>query len=367
MKAISLVPGTTNISLTDISEPEINGPYEIKIKVWQVGICGTDREEAEGGRADAPKGKQNLIIGHEMFGEVVDIGSKVQSVQPGEFGLFTVRRGCNECTACLNNRSDLCYTGKYTERGIKGADGFQAEYVVDTEQYFIKVPGTIRQIGVLTEPMSVASKAIDEASKIQEARLGILVSASNWLEGKRALVAGIGPIGLMAAFALRLRGAEVMGMDIVDEDSLRVSILKQIGGRYIDGREIKTEDIDEICGESDFVFEATGIARLQIQLIDTLAVNGIYVATGIPAGKRPMSIMAGNIMQQLVLKNQIILGSVNASVQHYNMAVDDLRASMERWPDAIQSVITEKAPVTNFRKVLQSHSADEIKVVVNWQ
>jgi glucose 1-dehydrogenase len=260
----------------------------------------------------------------------------------------------------------MCFTGDYTERGIKGVNGFQAEYVVDKEQYLVKVPQELRGIGVLTEPMSVAAKAIDEAMIIQQARLKDFDRNKDWLRGKKALVAGIGPIGLMAAFALRLRGAEVIGMDIIDEASLRPQILKQIGGTYVDGRTLAVTDIDDACGEADFVFEATGIAKLQIQLLDTLAINGIYVATGIPAGKRPMTIDAGNLLQQLVLKNQVFLGSVNASIHHYKMAVDDLVASLQKWPGAIKAVITERVPYQNFEKALRQHSADEIKVVVDW-
>ena len=366
MKAIALVPGTTNVSLVDVPEPHIAAPDEVKIKIWQVGICGTDREQAEGGRADAPEGKTQLIIGHEMFGEVVEIGSEVKRVQKGDYGVFIVRRGCGKCKACMNGRSDMCFTGDYTERGIKGADGFQAEYVVDKEQYLVKVPEEMKEIGVLTEPMSVASKAIDEAMIIQQARLGDFDESLNWLKGKRALVAGIGPIGLMAAFALRLRGAEVIGMDIVDKNSSRPAILEKIGGKYVDGRKINTLNFDEECGDADFVFEATGIAKLQIELIDTLARNGIYVATGIPAGERPLTISAGAIMQQLVLKNQIIVGSVNASLKHYQMAVDDLHKSFQYWPDALKAVITEKIPATDFYTALHRHSQDEIKVVVEW-
>lgn len=366
MKAISLVPHTTNVSIEEIGEPQIGSPYDLKIKVLQVGICGTDREEAEGGRADAPAGKHELVIGHEMFGQVVEIGSQVQSVKPGDYGLFTVRRGCGECEACRQNRSDLCYSGRYTERGIKEADGYQTEFVTDQEQYFIKVPEQIKHIGVLTEPMSVAAKAIDEAMIIQGARLKDILPAGNWLKGKKALVAGLGPIGLMAAFALRLQGANVMGLDIVDDNSLRVQILKQIGGSYIDGRKVQTTDIDDNFGGMDFIFEATGIAKLQIQLIDALGVNGIYVATGIPAGDRPLTIAAGAVLQQLVLKNQLLLGSVNASIHHYKQAVEYLQKANDTWPNEIKRVITEKIPYTQFREALFIHDPEEIKVVIEW-
>lgn len=366
MKTISIIPGSRNLTLTEREEPVIHSPNEIKLRIFQVGICGTDREIVEGGRAESPAGQKELVIGHEMFGQVVDIGKNVTSVKHGDYGVFTVRRGCNECNACKNNRSDMCYSGNYTERGIKGVDGFQAEFVVDAEQYFIKVPEPLKDLGVLTEPMSVAAKAIDEAMRIQQARIKDFDRNANWLRRKKALIAGIGPIGLMAAFALRLRGAEVTGLDIVSEDSLRVRILNEIGGRYVDGTNLKVTDLDERCGEFDLVFEATGIAKLQVELIDTLSTNGIYVATGIPAGRRPLEIDAGHVMEQLVLKNQIILGSVNASVEHYRNAVGYLEESHARWPAAIGRIVTARINYQDFTNTFDTHDRDDIKIVVEW-
>ncbi|MGB7843958.1 MAG: glucose 1-dehydrogenase [Salinimicrobium sp.] len=366
MKAISLIPGTTDISLVDVKEPQMNHPKDVKLKVKQVGICGTDREEASGGRADAPLGKKNLVVGHEMFGEVIEVGEDVTGIQVGDFGLFTVRRGCGKCDACNNGRSDMCYTGDYKERGIKELDGFQAEFVVDQEEYFVKVPENIREIGVLTEPMSVAAKALDEALSVQKERLKDFDDIGKYLQGKKVLVAGIGAIGLLAAFSLRLRGAEVYGLDVVDENSLRPQILKEIGGIYIDGREVQTTNIDIKIGEMDFIFEAAGIAKLQFELIDALGINGIYVATGIPGGNRPVSLDGSNLMRQLVLKNQILLGSVNAGPQHFDMAVADLARSKEKWPKAISRLITRRLPAEDFRLALE-HSVDEIKVVVEWE
>lgn len=367
MKAIAIIPGTKKVFLTDRPEPNINSDDEVKIKVFEVGICGTDREEVSGGRADAPAGSKELIIGHEMFGQVVDVGKAVTKVKPGDYGLFIVRRGCGKCAACLNGRSDMCYTGDYTERGIKGADGYQAAFVVDKEQYFVAVPESIADIGVLTEPMSVAAKAIDEALLLQRTRVSDFDNPQHWLNGKKALVAGIGPIGILAAFALRLKGAEVYGLDIVPSDSIRPQVLEAIGGKYIDGNEIKVTEIDDKIGRMDFAFEATGIAKLQFQIIDTLAVNGIYVATGIPSGERPLTVSGGKLMQDLVLKNQIVIGSVNASIHHYEQAVDYLSRSKEKWPEPIGKVITDKASYKDFDSVLHQHSNDEIKAVISWQ
>src|SRR4051812_40161858 len=112
MKAISIVPGTTKIAIVERPEPMISNEHQVKIKVRNVGICGTDREEAAGGRADAPAGQNELIIGHEMFGYVTEVGSKVTKVKEGDFAMLTVRRGCGKCEACLNKRSDMCYSGE---------------------------------------------------------------------------------------------------------------------------------------------------------------------------------------------------------------------------------------------------------------
>jgi threonine dehydrogenase-like Zn-dependent dehydrogenase len=365
MKAIAITPGKGDVHLIDIVEPAINDPDEVKLRVIEVGICGTDREEVNGGRADAPAGSKELIIGHEMLGRVVETGRAVTKVKKGDYALFMVRRPCNHCYMCQHDRSDMCSTGDYTERGIKGRHGFQAEYVVDREEYLINVPDEISGIGALTEPTSVVEKAIHESFLLQSARMPVL-NESAWLMGKRVLVSGIGPIGLMAAFILKIKGADVFGLDIVDNSSPRPSILKEIGGKYINGNEVSAGTIDEKCGEMDFILEATGIASLEFQLIDALGRNGIYALTGIPSGDRPVTVLGNDIMRDMVLMNQVLLGSVNAGKQHYIDAVDDLVRIGNRWGSAINRVITARVPYSEFRDILTKHSQDEIKVLIKW-
>jgi threonine dehydrogenase-like Zn-dependent dehydrogenase len=367
MKAIALVPGTTTLRLIDRPEPVITSPDEVKLRVLQVGICGTDREEASGGRAEAPPGKTELVIGHEMFGQVVEVGSGVRAVKPGDYGVFSVRRSCGHCPACAVNRSDMCYSGDYTERGIKGRDGYQAEYVVDSETYLVKIPKEMASIGALTEPTSVVEKAIDEAVLIQTARLPDAADPSRWLEGKRVLVAGIGPIGLLAAFALRLRGANVLGLGRQDPDTVRPSMLTRIGAKYVDERKVQPNALKEHLGQIDLILEATGAARLEFDLLSALGINGLYVLTGIPGGDRPMNIEGAALMRQLVLRNQVMVGSVNASRKHFQMAVDDLGKARKTWGNAIDQMITHRFPYTQFAEALSLHSTDEIKTLLEWR
>ena len=366
MKAIANTTNTSTLNLVDRPEPGITADDEIKLRILRVGICGTDREEAAGGRSKPPQGQSDLVIGHEMLGQVVEIGKAVSRVNVGDFAVFTVRRGCGKCLSCQMNRSDMCQSGEYAERGIWGLDGYQTEYAVDKEQYIIRVPAELEPVGVLCEPLSVAEKAIDEAVRLQVARLPDAPATLDWLHGRPCLVAGLGPIGLLAAMVLRLRGATVYGLDVVDAESARPTWLKHIGGQYIDGRQIPADQVDDHFGRIDLIFEAAGVTSLEFNLLDALAPNGVYVLTGIPGGDRPLEIPGAALIRGLVLKNQVMVGSVNAARNHFQMAVDDLAHAHLLWGDHIQQLITHHYPAADFDAALHQHTADEIKAVIEW-
>ncbi len=366
MKAIAIVPGTANLRLVDRPEPSLTAPDEVKVRIVRVGICGTDREEAAGGRARTPDGRPDLVIGHEMFGRVVEVGRAVARVRPGDYAVFTVRRGCGKCLACAMNRPDMCRTGEYRERGIWGLDGYQAEYVVDREQYVVQVPPELKPVGVLSEPLSVAEKAIDEAVRLQSARLPDAPATPDWLHGRRCLVAGLGPIGLLAALALRLRGAEVYGLDVVDADTARPQWLARIGGQYVDGRKVPVDRMDAVLGPMELIVEATAVASLEFNLLDALAPDGIYVLTGIPGGSRPLEVPGAELIRRVVLGNQVMVGSVNAARDHFQMAVNDLAHAQLLWGDHVEQLITHRHPRTEFEAALTKHPADEIKSIIEW-
>lgn len=366
MKAIALVPGTTDLRMVDRPEPVVGADDEVKVRVLEVGICGTDREEAAGGRARAADGRTDLIIGHEMLGRVVAVGRSVRRVSPGDLAVVTVRRGCSRCGPCSRGRPDMCRTGDYRERGIWGLDGFQTELVVDREEHVVPVPAELRELGVLTEPLSVAEKAIEEAVTLQAARLPDETAASTWLGGRRCLVAGLGPIGLLAALALRLRDAEVWGLDIVAPDTARAEVLRALGGRYLDGRQRAARDLAAQVGAMDLVVEATGVPALAFNLLDALALDGLCVLTGIPGGDRPLQVPGAEIVRRLVLGNRIMVGSVNAAPRHFQVAVEDLARARRRWGERLDGLVTHRHPAADFRAALAHGGDEEIKVVLEW-
>src|SRR5262249_39663440 len=120
------------VAITDHEPPSIASPTEVKLRMLEVGICGTDREICRFDYGAPPPGSDHLVIGHESLGEVVETGPGVSRVKKGDLVVTMVRRPCGrpECLACRAGRQDFCYTGAFTERGINGAHGFMTEFVV---------------------------------------------------------------------------------------------------------------------------------------------------------------------------------------------------------------------------------------------
>lgn len=366
MQAIAITPGKAGARLVTRPEPQLAAPTQVKLRVVRVGICGTDREEISGGRADAPAGASELVIGHEMMGQVVEVGKAVQRVKAGDYAVFTVRRPCGHCANCAMQRNDMCQSGDYRERGIRGLDGYQAAFVVDEEIYVTRVPAELAEIGVLLEPLSIVEKAIEESLAIAGLRDPEAAVTPAWFSGRKCLVAGLGPVGLLAAMALALRGGEVYGLDVLDSSSVRPQWLATLGGHYVDGRTspVGKGDLQRSIG---LVVDASGFAALEFNLLEALAPNGIYALTGIPGGDKQLAIPGAALIRQMVLANQLMFGSVNAARGHFQIAMDDLGRARQRWGKLVASLITHRLTPDAFAASAgQRPPADAIKQVVEW-
>lgn len=366
MRALVIVPGKAGARLVDRPEPALSGPGQVKIKIMRVGICGTDRMEVTGGRANPPAGSSELVIGHEMLGKVVGVGAAVTRVKAGDFAVFTVRRGCGQCPPCRMGRSDMCQTGKFRERGIDKLDGYQTEMVVDDEQYVVQVPPELEAVGVLMEPLSVVEKAIDEALRLQTERDPEAAITPAWVSGRPCLVAGLGPVGLLGAMVLRLRGGEVYGLDVVDASSPRARWLTGIGGHYLDGRHLAPQQVEKQVGLMDLILDASGVAKLEFDLLEALAPNGVYSLTGIPEDGHPLQVSGAALISRLVLRNLLMVGSVNAARGHFQMAADDLGHAQLRWGTHISSLMTNRFRPEQFPQLAHEHRPEAIKEVVEW-
>ncbi len=155
-------------------------------------------------------------------------------------------------------------------------------------------------------------------------------------------------------------------MDVVDATTARPQWLTQIGGRYLDGRTVQAGQVGQSAGSMDLIFEATGIAKLEFSLLDALAFDGAYVITGIPGGDRPLEIPAAELIRQLVLKNQLMLGSVNAARGHFEMGVNDLMAAHRLWGAHLDKLITGRHAPERLSQAFLQHDTNAIKDVIQW-
>ena len=153
------------------------------MKVLQVGVDATDREINEALYGNAPPGGEHLVIGHESFGQVVEVGDKVTEVKPGDYVSCTVRRPGGSIFDMIG-RNDITSEEVYYERGINLCHGYLTESFVDDAEYIVKVPQNLKHLGVLAEPASVCAKAIDQAFLAQQ-RLQVWDPAAGFRLGVR--------------------------------------------------------------------------------------------------------------------------------------------------------------------------------------
>jgi threonine dehydrogenase-like Zn-dependent dehydrogenase len=362
MKAIAVLPGQANsIHLREVGKPSISdGDNErgILVRVLQVGVDGTDKEinAAEYGRA--PAGDNYLIIGHESFGIVEETGPGADEFQPGDYVVATVRRPGSSIYDRIG-MYDMTTDDVYYERGINLLHGYLTEYYVEQPEYLIKVPPGLKHVGVLVEPASVIEKGIVQAYEIQR-RLRV------W-QPKRAAVLGAGPIGLLAAMALRLRGLRVCGFGRTKPPYLNSALLGEIGGCYHSTKDITLTKASGSCGPFDIIFEATGYSPLVFEAMNVLGKNGVLILSGVTGGGRTIEIPADTINLGFVLGNKVVVGTVNANRDSFASAVRDLSQAEMQWPGWLSKLLTH--PVEGLEKYkemmdLLTGGRDVIKVFV---
>jgi threonine dehydrogenase-like Zn-dependent dehydrogenase len=357
MRALAVFPERRELQIIDVPAPVREGERDVMVRIREVGICGTDREICEGHHGTPPSGSKRLVLGHEALGEVVEVGPGVRTLTPGDLVALTVRRPCNvkTCVACRAGRQDFCISGGFIERGIKGADGYLTELVVEHERYLVRVPHRLADVGVLMEPLTVAAKAAVD--------LDAILRRYPWEPmGLHALVLGGGPIGLLAAMTLVARNITTCVYSLEPADSDRARLARSLGAEYISARDTSLSELPARLGPADVVFEAAGVAKVAFGALSSLAPNGVFILSGVPGGGRPTEIDLDGIMRNIVLKNQVLFGTVNASRAAFERAVEKLEQFMGVFPDALRGLITHRVQLEDAPDLLRRPSG--IKQVV---
>lgn len=353
MKAVSLVPRQPGSARCLEIEPLPRRPGEVEVRTLAVGVCGTDQEILAGLYGEAPAGADRLVLGHEACG-VVERGAG--GLRAGDLVVPMVRRPCSErCWNCRGGEQDMCLTGNYRERGIRGLHGFMTERFTESPAYLVRLPRALRPVAVLMEPLSVVEKGVGQGFRLQR-RL-------RW-RPRQALVLGAGPIGLLGALLARSLGlrATVWSLGL---GAARVAWLERIGAAALDAAAHPLAELPERLGNLDLVLECTGATPVIAGALMTVGTNGVLCLLGVSGGDRRVEVAVDRWNLRAVLANQVVFGSVNANRRDFEAGARRLAGWMRRWPRLLETLLTRAVPPDRFEEAV-ARRPDDMKTVVRF-
>jgi glucose 1-dehydrogenase len=346
MRALTVRPHVSgSVSVTELADPTPD-PGDLVVDGLAVGVCGTDVEIVRGEYGWAPLGRDWLVLGHESLGRVRAAPAN-SGFREGDLVAGVVRRPDPvPCGACERDEFDMCRNGGYAERGIKELDGYASQVWCVHPRYAVAVDPRLAEVGMLLEPTSVVAKAWEQVEG---------VGARSWFAPDRALVTGAGPIGLLAALLGVQRGLDVHVLDRVTAGR-KPAAVAALGAIY------HSASVAEVADQvrPDVIIEATDASSVVFDAIAGTAPYGIVCLTGVSSVGRRLSVDVGSMNREVVLENDVVVGSVNANRRHYAAAADALAAADLDW---LHGLISRRIPLDRFAEAF-TPQPDDIKVVI---
>ena len=362
MRAVAVTPGKADsLHLREVRRPVVGDVPDgrgVLVDVIRVGACGTDREIVDALFGTAPAGDDFLVIGHENLGRVAEVGANVPGgLRPGTLVVATVRRPGTSIYDSIGLQ-DMT-TDEARERGINRLHGYLAEAYVDDAAFLVPLPDSLEPVGVLLEPLSIAEKGIRQAMEIQR-RMRVWRPA-------RAAVLGAGPVGLLTALALRLRGLEVAVYSRRAAPYRNSDLLGAIGARYLSSSDTTLDALSDAAGPLDLIVDASGFSPLALGAARILGKNGVLVLASVTGGNATAELPTDVINEGFVLNNKVMVGTVNAHRDDFVTGVEDLLRAEAFYPGWLGQLITTRVNGLEAHAELLQHLKDDrdaIKVVV---
>ena len=322
-----------NVEYIDMPDPTA-GPGQVIIQVHNAGVCGTDLHIFKSEYVITPP----VILGHEVCGEIVEIGSDVNRFKLGDCVTVNPSAGkvCGHCRYCQVGAPFFCIDRAAIGSGMHG--GF-AKYFAARQEVVFPLPENLdTQTGTLCEPFACSLQAVSELTIIEP--------------GDIVVVSGPGPIGIMCAMLAKVRGGRVVLLG-TSEDTSRMKLARQLGiDHTID---VQTDDTKKIISDltqgygADVVFECAGSEASAALCLEIVRKMGRYTQVGIFGSPLQMD------FDQVVLKQLHLQGSMchtwetwERTLRFLKQDLIDLnpliseRLPMSRWEEAFQSVMAKK-------------------------
>lgn len=325
MKAIMKVAaGVGNVEVRDIPEPDIKDGL-VKIRVEAAGLCGTDLHIFK----DEFRSWPPVVLGHEVAGEVVEVGAGVSGIETGQrVTTETYFYTCGQCRYCRAGQNNLCLNRRSIGSGVNG--GF-TNYVVVPAKNIHRLPENVDyEAGALTEPLACVVHAVTTTPTVSP--------------GDVAVIAGPGAIGLLTLQVVKAAGATVIVLG-TDKDDHRLALAKQLGADHTvnvqqEDAKALVESLTEGGFGADVVYECSGAELAAAQLLTLVRRKGRYVQIGL-FGKP----VAWDL-DQLCYKELIATGS-NASIPSaWNRAIQLMESGLVK----TAPLITHRFPVTEWEQ-----------------
>lgn len=317
-----------DIEVKKVSIPEPKAD-EALLKVYCIGVCGSDVHYYEHGKIGRYVVKEPIILGHELAGEVVKVGEQVTNVSVGDRVAVEPGVTCGRCDYCKSGRYNLCPDVVFM--ATPPVDGAWAEYVTIRSDFLFKLPDTMSyEEGALLEPLSVSFHAMNRGKVTPADRL---------------FVSGLGPIGLLAIQAAKIFGVtEIYASDVVP---YRRELATKIGvTAVIDPlNENVNERIAELTGGKGItvVVESSGNARAVSDTIKIVNRGGRIVLVGMPAvDEIPINV------------NQLIDGEIDVyGLFRYANTYPAAIQALSRYQVDIQKVITHRFALSDIKEAVE--------------
>lgn len=263
-----MLTGIRQMGMKEIPEPLVIKPDDVKIRMSVVGICGSDIHYYTQGKIGSQEVEYPFTVGHEGAGVVVETGSEVKRVKPGDKIAIEPAMPCWECDQCLAGRHHTCRKLRFL--GCPGqAEGCLMEYIVMPEESCFPLKGNLNpDHGSISEPLAIGVYAVKKAGDVRNMDIGIL---------------GFGPIGMSVMLAAKAgKAANIYVTDKIDERLLIASR----EGAALTVNPSKEDAAEKIIDQTklglDIVFECCGQQEAFDQAVDILKPGGKLLVVGIP-------------------------------------------------------------------------------------
>jgi L-iditol 2-dehydrogenase len=301
LQAVMVEPG--KIEYRQIEKPK-PGPKDVLIKINKIGVCGSDIHVFHGLH---PYTSYPVVQGHEVSGEVAEVGEEVNEFVPGERVTFMPQVTCGECYPCRHGMYHICDQLKVM--GFQTGGAAQEFFIVPALQT-VKLPDILSfEAGAMIEPIAVAVHALRRSSEN--------LTGEN-IARKKVLVFGAGPIGnLVGQVAKGLGATAVMMVELSD---FRLDKARACGIDY-PVNPLK-EDINTAISRkfgpdrADLILECVGVEATIAQAIACARKGTTIVVVGV-FGKKPVVDLG--LVQDRELS---LIGTLMYQKQDYEMAIE---------------------------------------------